>query len=201
MVTPAAGDGVIELLLRRRSIARLTEPAPSPEALDTILRAAAAAPDHGELRPWRFVVLAGEAKDAFGEVLAEAYDRRCERTGAPSMSAVREKERTKLGRAPMVVVVGVRRAVADENPLIPWDDVVGAGYAACQNALLAATAVGYGSYWRSGDITTDPLVLRALGFAADDFVTGFLYLGTPHPGGEKPPHDPVTEDLISFWSP
>ena len=68
----------LDVLFARRSIGRLTEPAPSPDELDTILRAAAAAPDHLELRPWRFVVLQGDAKVDFGKVLAAAYAARCE---------------------------------------------------------------------------------------------------------------------------
>src|SRR5260221_4983662 len=67
------GGDALEVIRARRSIGRLTEPAPSDAEPTQILEAAVAAPDHGELRPWRFVVLRGEAQDAFGEVLADAY--------------------------------------------------------------------------------------------------------------------------------
>ena len=59
-----AGDA-LEVIRARRSIGRLTEPAPSDAELTQIFEAAVAAPDHGELRPWRFIVLRDAAKEAF----------------------------------------------------------------------------------------------------------------------------------------
>ena len=84
----------------RRSTGRLSAPGPTPEQLSTILDAAACAPDHGELHPWRFVILEGEAKDDFGQVLAAAYLERCRAEGVDPIEGKLEKERTKLGRAP-----------------------------------------------------------------------------------------------------
>jgi nitroreductase len=190
--------GEIDLLFRRRSIGRLTEPAPSDDELTLLLRAAAAAPDHGELRPFRFVVLRGEAKDAFGGVLADAYLRRVEAAGGRPEPAKLDKERTKLGRAPLVVVVGAAHVHDDK---IPWEDQVGAAHAAAQNLLLAATALGYGSMWRTGDPVADPFVKRALGFTEHDAVVGFVYLGTPHEGGTKPANDPSLDGLVAEWRP
>lgn len=189
--------GGLDLLFRRRSIGRLTEPAPDDRELETILRAAAAAPDHGELRPFRFIVLRNHAKEAFGGVLAEAYLRRVELVGAQPEPAKLTKERTKLGRAPLVIVVG---AVHVPDDKIPWEDQFGAASAAAQNALLAATALGYGSMWRTGDPVFDPHVKSALGFDERDAIVGFLYIGTPHEGGRKPPRDPSLEGLVWTWS-
>ena len=193
-----AGDvgPALDVLFRRRSIGRLTEPAPTADELDTMLRAAAAAPDHGELRPWRFVVLEGEGKHAFGEVLAEAYLRRVEAVGGQPEPAKLEKERTKLGRAPVVVVVC---AVHRHDDKIPWPDQLGSANAAAQNLLLAATALGYGSMWRTGDPVFDPFVKEAVGLSEHDAIVGFVYLGTPHEGGEKPPRDPMLDGLVERW--
>ena len=107
-----------DAILRRRSIGRLSEPAPAGEDLRRILEAAAAAPDHGELRPRKFVILAGAAKDAFGQVLADAYLARIEALGALPTEGQLTKERTKLGRAPLVVVVA---AVHRHSDRIPWE--------------------------------------------------------------------------------
>jgi nitroreductase len=193
-----AGDAGLDLLFRRRSIGRLTAPAPSDAELDQILRAGAAAPDHGELRPFRFFVLRGAAKDAFGAVLAEAYLRRVDAAGAEPIPAKLEKERTKLGRAPLVVVVG---AVHQHDEKIPWEDQLGAAFAAAENALLAATALGYGSMWRTGDPAFDPHVKAALGLGEHDAIVAFLYLGTPHEDGWKEPHDPSLDGLVVEWAP
>jgi nitroreductase len=189
--------GELDLLFRRRSLGRLTEPAPTDEQLHEMLRAAAAAPDHGELRPWKFVVLRGEGKEAFGSVLAEAYLRRVSAAGGQPEPAKLAKERTKLGRAPVVVVVC---AVHMHDDKIPWADQLGSANAAAQNLLLAATALGFGSMWRTGDPVVDVHVKRSLGLTEHDAVVGFVYLGTPHEGGWKPAHDPSLEGLVVEWT-
>ncbi len=136
----------------RRSTGRLSEPAPTDAQLTTMLDAASCAPDHGTLRPWRFIVLEGEAKAEFGEVLARAYTERCRAEGVEVVAAKLEKERTKLGRAPMVVIV----AALPVSGSIPTIEQVSATAAATQNLLLAATALGLGSMWRTGDPCYDP---------------------------------------------
>src|SRR6266542_666727 len=63
----------IECIMTRRSSGRLVEPAPSAGDLDALLRAAMAGPDHGRLRPWRFVVVRGPGLERLGEVFAKAH--------------------------------------------------------------------------------------------------------------------------------
>jgi len=182
----------------RRSTGRLGPPAPSGEHLDSILQAGASAPDHGELRPFRFILLHGPGKDAFGEVLAAAYDARCAAARQAPVGAKREKERTKLGRSPLVIVVTVERQPSDK---IPWEEQQAAGAAACENILLAATALGYGSMWRTGEPTYDRMVKQALGLGPDDAVAGWLYLGSFIPGTPRATRQPTTEGLVSEWAP
>ena len=187
----------LEAIRRRRSTGRLTEPAPSDDDLRTILEAAVCAPDHGELRPWRFVVLAGADRDAFGEVLAGAYQARCAATGVTPTEGQLTKERTKLGRAPVVVVAAAERQPEDK---IPWIEQQFAVAAAAQNALLAATALGYGSMWRTGEPAYDDRVKVALGLAPDAAIVGFLYLGTAT-GDTKGPHEPSLDGVVTTWVP
>ena len=66
----------MDLLLTRYSAAKLGMPAPSKEAVDGMLEAAARAPDHGRLQPWRLIVIEGEARRSLGELLAESLARR-----------------------------------------------------------------------------------------------------------------------------
>ena len=71
---PEAADARAPLdeLLTRRSIKSLAEPGPTDQQLDTILRAATTVPDHGSLRPWRFVVVSGDERSRFGDALVAA---------------------------------------------------------------------------------------------------------------------------------
>jgi nitroreductase len=183
----------LDAIFRRRSIGRLQPPAPSDGDLRTILRAAAAAPDHGELRPIRFTILDGDAQDRFGEVLERAYLARCAESGREPEAAKAEKERTKLGRAPVVVIVS---AVDQEDDKIPFVEQRDAAVAAAENALIAATALGYGSMWRTGAPVDDPRVKAALGLREKDAIVGFIYLGTTPEKLTVTPHDPEVDDLL-----
>jgi nitroreductase len=168
----------LDAIRARRSVGRLGEPAPTAADVEVLLEAAQAAPDHGRLRPWRFVVLDGPAKDDFGKVLARAFEARCAAAGVEPDPAERERERRKFDRAPMIVVVA---AAPVESAKVPWVEQVLAAGAAAQNILIAATALGYGSMWRTGEPAYDPLVKRALGLGEGDAIVAFLYLGTPLP--------------------
>ena len=185
----------LDAIFGRRSIGRLQPPAPNADDLDAILRAGAAAPDHKTLRPWKFVVLEGDGLVTFGSVLADAYVARCEAAGKDVVPEKLEKERTKLGRAPMVIVVA---AVNKGSDAIPFLEQFAAAAAASQNMLIAATALGYGSMWRTGDPAYDENVQRALGLNPDDAIVGFLYLGTPTPEAMKPPNNPSLDGLVEY---
>lgn len=187
----------LDAIRNRRSIGRLVEPAPAGDHLAAIVRAGASAPDHGGLRPFKFVVLEGQGQDEFGQVLADAYLTRCERDGVEPVDAKHEKERTKLGRAPMVIVVC---AIRRESDKIPWIEQQMAAAAAAQNILVAATALGYGSMWRTGDPAYDSMVKGALGLTEDDAIVGFLYIGTATDAARKPPREPEADDLMEFYS-
>ena len=61
-----------DALLNRVSHARLGEPAPSAQQLERLFRVALRGPDHGQLRPWRFLTVAGDARRQLGELFARA---------------------------------------------------------------------------------------------------------------------------------
>jgi len=186
----------IEALLRRRSAkpALLTTPGPSAAELQTILTAAARVPDHKKLVPWRFVVFEGEARRAFGDVLAEACA--AEEKELPS-SARLETERQRLTRAPLVVAV-VSRVV--DNPGAPeWEQVLSCG-AACFNLCLAANALGYGTAWITEWYAYSPKVRAALQLATNERIAGFVYVGTETE--RQPDRDrPDLSAIVSFWKP
>lgn len=186
---------ILDFLLKRRSAkpALLTAPGPSPAELDSILTAAARVPDHKKLVPWRFIVFEGEARQAFGAVLAEA----CAAEEREPPSAVRlETERQRLLRAPLVICA-VSRVV--ENPAAPeWEQVLSCG-AACFNLCLAANALGYGTAWITEWYAYSPAVSRALQLAPNERVAGFIYVGTSteqQPDRERP----ALDSIVSRWS-
>jgi len=190
----AAGNPVLEFLLRRRStVARLLgEPGPDGATLRLILRAGARVPDHGKLAPWRFVVIRGEARERLGEAMAGIY-----RAANPDADEDRlERERGLALRGPVIVAVISRAA---EHPKIPvWEQELSAG-AVCQNLLSAAIALGFGAQWITEWWTYDAAAGKVLGLAAGERIAGFIHIGTyGKPLDDRP--RPDLFDIVSEWT-
>ncbi|OUS20181.1 nitroreductase ['Osedax' symbiont bacterium Rs2_46_30_T18] len=161
----------IELLHNRVSSPQLTAPGPSVEQLQVMYQAAARAPDHACLRPWRLIVLEGEQLKKLGEVFVAANVAK-----NPELSEVQQQKILhKPLRAPMIITVV---ASITEHVKVPEiEQIISAGCAA--HALeLAAFAQGLGAMWRSGGMMFDPSVKASLGVAEREQIVGFLYLGT-----------------------
>ncbi|MDC9614364.1 NAD(P)H nitroreductase [Xenorhabdus khoisanae] len=178
----------LELLLNRRSIARLTTPAPEGNELQHILAAGMRAPDHGALRPWHFVVMQGEGIDKFSALLEKAA------IAGELGKEVEEKAKNAPYRAPMIITVIAK--VVEHAKVPAWEQVVAAG-CAVHAMQMAAVAQGFGGIWRSGSWTEDPIVKAGLGCSENDKIVGFLYLGTPE---LKAPVKVATPDLTQFVS-
>jgi nitroreductase len=182
----------VEALATRRSAIRLTEPAPPSEIVDLVLQAALRAPDHGRLTPWKFVLIAGEARHRFGEVLAESLARR-EPTASP---AALQREKEKSLRAPLVIVVVAR--VQPQHPKIPEIEQVMSAAAAAENIMLGFHARGFGVMWRTGQPAYDPEVKAALGLQPSDHIVGYLYVGTAI--AHTPSTDLALADFVETWT-
>jgi len=180
----------LDLLLSRTSHARLVEPGPDAEQLETMLRAAMRAPDHGRLRPWRFVVITGERRAALGECFQQSLELR----GVTDSAQLQKAANAPL-RAPLVLA-GLLHAVDHEK--IPRDEQGHAVAASLHAAQLAADALGFGCVWRTGGYATDPHVVEALGGNPGDQVIGFLYIGT-RDGPSKLLSEEPLESLVSYF--
>ena len=122
----------VKLLLERASAVKLQEPGLTQEELDTILRGALRAPDHGRLRPWHFIVISGEARARFGMLLAESLKARV----PDATREMLDREQQKALRAPR----DPRRGGAQAAEKIPEvEQIVSAG-AAAEHIMLAAQA-------------------------------------------------------------
>ena len=182
---------ILAFLQNRNSAPRLTEPAPRPEELQEIFRAALRVPDHTWLRPWRFITIAGERREALGEVLEAGLLRRNPSADAAALG----KARSAPLRAPLVVVVVARLT---EHPKVPpVEQRLSAGCAA-HAILLAAEACGYAGIWRTGDGAFDRTVMDALGLETNEEIVGFVYLGTRDGAAKTLPHLD-TADFVSSW--
>ena len=184
----------ITCLNARRSVPRsqLAEPGPDPATLHRILAAAVRVPDHGKREPWRFLRIAGDARDALGEALVV---RALERDPEAS-EATLDKDRNRF-QSPLVIVV-VARLGADAK--IPESERMASAACVCFAMLLAAQGLGFGAQWLTGWPAYDTSVMRLLGLSQDECIAGFIHIGTPQmQPRERDRPDPAT--LLDDWKP
>lgn len=186
--TDEAGEIALEALMSRFSAWPLTEPGPTPSDLDRVFDLAMRAPDHGRMRPWRFVTIQGEARAAFADLVVEAARQR----EHPDP----ERYRKKPMAAPLTIVAAVRLTEAVKVPDIEQWLAVGA---AVMNLLNGLHLLGYGGIWVTGPNAFDPKVRDALGFAPDEHLLGFIHVGTPEKGA-LPPQRPSASEFIRPWT-
>ena len=169
----------------------LTEPAPDEAQLKQILEVALTAPDHGRLRPYRFIPIRGDARYRLSEIFVHATRRREPDVDAAYLA----KQREKPLRSPLIVVVV---ATLIESEKIPEIEQMLAAGAAAHNVLLASNALGFGSVWLTGANAYDDYVRGELGLNDNERIIGFLYLGTPQL--DIPPRPlPAVDDFVSDW--
>ncbi|VVM65127.1 Putative NAD(P)H nitroreductase YdjA [Pseudomonas fluorescens] len=180
----------LDALLNRVSVPRLTEPAPNAAQREGLFQAALRAPDHGQLRPWRFLTIEGEGRAKLGELFAEALGNKGDAT-----QAALDKARAMPLRAPLLIVVIAR--LQDHFKVPKSEQRLAAGCAA-HGILIAAHAQGIGAVWRTGDMAFDAHVHQGLGLEANEELIGYLYLGTPL---NEPRTAPVldTADFVRAW--
>jgi nitroreductase len=188
-VTP----GLMFLNGRRSVPARQLEaPAPDDAVLERMLAAAVRVPDHGKRVPWRFLRIAGAARDARGEALvARALER-----DPDAGTAALEKDRSRF-HAPLAIAVVARLGPDDK---IPEAERYASACCVCFALLLAAQAEGFGAQWLTGWPAYDEAILRLLGLGADERIAGFIHVGTPRieaPERDRP--DPLA--LLTDWRP
>lgn len=186
---------VIEFLQQRASIpARyLSEPAPSREDINEICKAGICAPDHAALRPWRFIVIEGDARYRLAELFVEVAKAESPEIPTDKLERIREKPL----RSPLIITVAAQ--ITPDHPKTPVVEQILSAGAAAQQMQLAANALGYGSIWLTGPNAHSPLVKSALGLAERDEIVAFLYFGTAEITPPKPARAKL-EDHLTFWS-
>jgi nitroreductase len=183
VVSPSQ-QAFLDTLLSRQSYWPLAEPGPGESELSLIFDAAMRAPDHGALRPWRFVLIRDDARADFGELLVDVAARR-----EPATPRADHEQRRQLAyTAPLVIVIA---AAPTDGSHIPESEQLLAVGAAAMNMLNAIHALGYGGFWATGADAYDSNLQAALDFEPAERVLGFLFVGTPKSrehAAVRPPH-------------
>jgi nitroreductase len=170
---------VFDAIHNRHSVKKVKQDPIPRELIEKLLDAGAQAPNHYKVRPWRFVVLTGEGRHRLGEVMAASTA-----TYHPEFPPeALDKCRATPLQAPLVIAVGVDQPT--ESKVLEIENISAAA-AAVQNILLAAHALGLGAKWRTGEWARDPMVKEFLGFAPDQPIIAFIYIGYPEFAAEYP---------------
>lgn len=186
-------SSALSLLQTRRSgkPRDMVAPGPGRHELEQMLAVAARVPDHGQLTPWRFVIVGDGQRDALQALLLEALE--AEQAGATD--AHREKERQFAHNAGALVVL-VSAPVPDHK--IPvWEQELSCG-AAGMNLLNAATALGYAAGWVTGWRTYSPTV-EASFCNSGERIAGFIFIARPGSELEDRPRPDLTA-VVRQWN-
>ncbi|MFI5698882.1 nitroreductase [Streptomyces xanthochromogenes] len=151
-------------VLTRRSTSVLREPAPNDEEFRYLLQGAATAPDHGRLRPWRWILVRGEQQEVLADCLA-----------ADSPDTAPDQIRRSLRRAPLKAVLVFCPHTGHKVP--EWEQLAAAS-AMAQSPILLLHARGYGSKWRTGRLCTSGTLAERLGLNGPERLLGTLDVGT-----------------------
>jgi nitroreductase len=182
-------NNAIESLLTRLSHpgSMMTGPAPTDAELQQILGAAQRAADHGQLRPWRFIVVRPEQYQEFFDRLAAAATRR---QGDPGRYQINRDKYELTQRAPLLVVAAAK--IELNHKIAPIEQTCAAA-GATQLVLSAAHALRYKAFLFSGAGVFDGEFKASLGLGEHDHLIGFICLGTAA-GSDKA--GPSAEQLV-----
>lgn len=184
---------VSEAIQNRRSIKRFTDRPVSREEIETMLAAAALAPNHRLTFPWRFHVLGPEARYAYGLALGE---RKARKVADPEAArALRESVGREHRALPCMIAVAT---VNNENPEIREEDYA-ATMMAIGNLTLSAVELGLGTHIKTGGVMSDPAARAAVGVPDDQRIVAIVNVGEP--AEIPPPRARVPASEHTVWVP
>ena len=188
-------DVILEIMRDRRQISAksLIEPGPSTDQIEAIFYAAAQAPDHGLIRPWRFVQVPHSARDRLAEAFAAALRER-----SPDATAQQQQDaREKAMRGPFLTLAIADLAGKDAN--IPVAERLVSLGCALQNMLLMAYAQRYAAGLLSGAALQSQALRAVFSLAETEQAVCFIVIGTaardPKPARSRPKPDAFVSSL------
>lgn len=151
---------------------RLVAPGPTPDQLQMLLALASAAPDHGQLTPWRFIVVPPAQRHRLAEVFAQSLATRDPAASEEQLAQARDKAH----RAPLLMVAVA--GLGPREPDIPAPERLVSLGAALQNLLLGAHAMGYGASLTGGQALGSPQMRRLCRLAEGEQAVCCVNIGT-----------------------
>ena len=182
----------IDTLLNKVSYPKLSDPIPSKKQMEIAYKAAFRSPDHGRLRPWRFIEIQGNGREKLGL----AFKNAAIKNGEKDEDKLTRFENLPM-RSPMIIVLISK---INEKTNIPATEQIQSTAVAAQNISLALFDMGFGVYWRTGSFVTNKnkFLNEEMNIDADSEVIGYLYIGSPD---IKAKEIPILnqDDYVQYW--
>ena len=150
---------------------RLCAPGPSMAQLEALMKAAAAAPDHLELTPWRFVLIPNDRRVDLAEAFREALQERDPTAPVAELDSVAEK----AYRSPCLLLAVA--SMSGPAPISQAERLISLG-CAIQNMLLLAQAMGFNSGLVSGRALQSRAFRERFDVLQDELAVCFVNVGT-----------------------
>lgn len=166
-------QAVLDNIHARKSVRSYTDEPVTPEQIETLLRAAMAAPSGKNVQPWRFVVVTQlETK----KKLAIGFNKM-------------------IAKAPVVIVVCGKTTNMLGGTNNNWTADCAA---ATENLLLAAEALGLGAVWTACYPYDDRMLPTIEALGLPDNVKPYCIVPVGHPAGDNKPKDKWNPDNIHY---
>ena len=166
-------QSALDNIFARKSVRSYTDEPVSPEQVETILKAAMAAPSGMNMQPWRFVVVTDQkVKDK----LAVGFNKM-------------------IAKAPVAIVVCGQVTNDGGEPNNNWTADCAA---ATENLLLAAEALGLGAVWTACYPYEDRMTPAIEALALPDNVKPYCIVPVGHPAGDDKPKDKWKPENIHY---
>lgn len=181
---------VLEAIRSRRTAGKMRDELPPRALIEELLEAATWAPNHRLNEPWRFHVIAGEARKRFGEVMAQDACEGMDDLASEKARGAVDSQMKKAMRSPVVIAVSCDPPASEK--IDPIEDVCAV---ACgiQNLMLAAHARGLATKWSSGKPCYSDGLKAFFGLSTDHQILGYIYLGYPDEAFKQTSRTPHAE--------
>ena len=167
-------QNLLRQMTARKNVApkRLIAPGPTEDQLNLIFRAASNAPDHGQIQPWRFIVVPENKRDKLADAFVSALKNRDQNATQEQIDAAYEK----AFRAPCLMMAVISSFTS--SPQIPLNERLVSLGCAIQNMLLMAEALAIGSGITSGQAMNSQSIRDLFLLAEHEEGICFLNFGT-----------------------
>ena len=185
---PSAGvdNETIRTIMSRKSVRSFTDQPIPAEYMETMLKAAMAAPTGSNIQPWHFVVLTD--KSQYEKVFENNFNTRIFNSAAAVVVFCAD---TTVTRPP--------RNNPDGEPVTrpsgTWRDDLGA---CTENFLLAAESLGLGAVWTAGYPYSDRYASMKRELGIPDPILPYCAVAVGYPAGDEQPKDKWKPERIHY---